>query len=98
PAWLRGLAAANPLLARFLRFRMDSITGLVAAAAAEAGRRRRQVGLDLFSPGLASLVGQDYRALARHCVWAKPMTYRVAQGPAGLRLEIPALVEGVAQM
>jgi len=25
------------------------------------------------------------------------MTYRVAQGPAGLRLEIPALVEGVAR-
>jgi hypothetical protein len=98
PAWLEALAAANPLLARFLRFRMDSVTGLVAEAAAEAGRRGRQVGLDLFSPGLASLVGQDYRALARHCVWAKPMTYRVALGPAGLRLEIPALVEGVAQM
>ena len=26
------------------------------------------------------------------------MTYRVAMGPAGLRLEIPALVEGVATM
>jgi hypothetical protein len=25
------------------------------------------------------------------------MTYRLAQGPAGLRLEIPALIEGVAQ-
>ena len=26
----------------------------------------------------------------------KPMTYRLAQGPAGLRLEIPALIGGVA--
>jgi hypothetical protein len=26
------------------------------------------------------------------------MTYRVAHGPAGLRLEIPALVEGVARL
>ena len=45
--------------------------------------------LDLFSPCLASLVGQDYGRLKRHCDWAKPMTYRLAQGPAGLRLEIP---------
>src|SRR5262249_5963617 len=35
-------------------------------------------------------------AVAGHAAWAKPMTYRVAQGPAGLRLEIPALAEGIA--
>ena len=56
----------------------------------------RKVSLDLFSPCLAGLVGQDYARLKRHCDWAKPMTYRLAQGPAGLRLEIPALIEGVA--
>ena len=50
-------------------------------AAAGLGRK---VALDLFSPGLAQLVGQDYRASSRHCAWAKPMTYRVALGPAGL--------------
>ncbi len=44
------------------------------------------------------LVGQDYRRLSRHCAWAKPMTYRVALGPAGLRLEIPALIEGVTRL
>ena len=26
------------------------------------------------------------------------MTYRIAQGPAGLRLEIPALIEGIARL
>ena len=36
--------------------------------------------------------------MSRNSVWAKPMTYRVAMGPAGLRLEIPALVEGVEAM
>jgi hypothetical protein len=96
--WLEALAAANPLLSRFLRFRADSITRLVAAAHEEACRLGRKVSLDLFSPCLAQLVGQDYRLLSPHCVWAKPMTYRVAQGPAGLRLEIPALVEGVARL
>ena len=97
-AWLAALAHANPLLERFLRFRMDSITGLVGEAAAEPRGHGRSVALDLFSPGLAALVGQDYRALARHAAWAKPMTYRVALGPAGLRLEMPALIEGVARM
>ena len=96
-SWPETLFAANPLLSRFLRFRADSITRLVAEAAEEAGRRGQKVALDLFSPCLAHLVGQDYRRLSLHCDWAKPMTYRVARGPAGLRLEIPALIEGVAR-
>jgi hypothetical protein len=96
-AWLDDLLAANPLLARFHRFRCDSITGLVAEAYDEIRQLGRSVAFDLFSPGLASLVGQDYRALSRYCVWAKPMTYRVAEGPAGLRLEIPALADGIAR-
>ena len=69
---------------------------LVAELADDARRMGRKVSLDLFSPCLAPLVGQDYRLLKHHCDWAKPMTYRLAQGPAGLRLEIPALIEGVA--
>jgi hypothetical protein len=97
-SWLDAVAAANPLLARFLRFRVDSITRVVAQANEEARRLQRKVSLDLFSPCIAQLVGQDYSLLSRYCAWAKPMTYRVAKGPAGLRLEIPALAEGVARM
>ena len=96
--WLAALAGPLPLLSRFLRFRSVSITRLIADAHAEARRLSRKVSLDLFSPGLAPLVGQDYSALAGYAVWAKPMTYRVAMGPAGLRLEIPALVEDAARM
>jgi hypothetical protein len=96
--WLDLAVEGRPLLERFLRFRMDSITGLAAEAHALALRLHRKVGFDLFSPGLARLVGQDYRALSRLADWIKPMTYRIAQGPAGLRLEIPALAEGVARM
>jgi hypothetical protein len=96
--WLDELLASNPLLSAFLNFRTGSITRLIAEAHHVASRLGRKVSLDLFSPGLASVVGQDYRALSRYSVWAKPMTYRVAMGPAGLRLEIPALVEGVAAM
>jgi hypothetical protein len=53
------------------------------------------VGLDLFTPALAPLVGQDYRALAGCCDWIKAMTYTKAMGPAGLPLEIRSLIEGL---
>jgi hypothetical protein len=95
--WLDSIAAANPLLARFLAFRITSVARLVGELADECRRLGRSVSLDLFSPSLAPLVGQDYQLLKGCCDWAKPMTYRLARGPAGLRLEIPALIEGVAQ-
>jgi len=97
-SWLDVLGAVNPLLSDFLRFRQDSITNLIAEANTEAMDLGRKTSLDLFSPSLAKLVGQDYRSLSKYCAWAKPMTYRVAKGPAGLRLEVPALVEGAARM
>jgi hypothetical protein len=94
--WLPALLTGSPILSRFLRFRADSVAALVAELAEQARRMERKVSLDLFSPCLAFLVGQDYGRLKQHCDWAKPMTYRLAQGPAGLRLEIPALIEGIA--
>jgi hypothetical protein len=97
-SWVALFDSVSPVLSRFLRFRTDSVTRLVARLAEEATRLGRKVSLDLFSPCLAPLVGQDYRRLSRRCAWAKPMTYRVAEGPAGLRLEIPALLEGVARL
>ena len=95
--WLDSIADAHPLIARFLAFRTKSVARLVAQLADECRRLGRSVSLDLFSPSLAPLVGQDYQRLKECCDWAKPMTYRLARGPAGLRLEIPALIEGVAQ-
>ena len=94
--WLDALLIGSPVLSRFLRFRAESIAALVAELAELARRMGRRVSLDLFSPCLAPLVGQDYGRLKPHCDWAKPMTYRLALGPAGLRLEIPALIGGVA--
>jgi len=86
------------LLARFVRFRCESITGLVRAAYEEASRHGRKVALDLFVPGMAPIVGQDYPTLAEYCAWAKPMSYRTAQGPASLRLEIASLADGLSKM
>ena len=92
------LLSPDSLLARFVRFRCESISGLVRAAYDEASRHGRKVALDLFVPGLAPIVGQDYPALAEYCAWAKPMSYRTAQGPASLRLEIASLADGLSKM
>jgi hypothetical protein len=95
-AWLQAFARRSSLLARFLQFRADSITALVKDIASLVHRFDRQLALDLFSPSLGLLVGQDYTTLAGHAAWCKPMVYRYAKGPAGLRLEIPRLVEDLA--
>ena len=95
--WLDSIAEAHPLIARFLAFRTKSVARLVGQLADECRGLGRSVSLDLFSPSLAPLVGQDYQRLKGCCDWVKPMTYRLARGPAGLRLEIPALIEGIAQ-
>lgn len=96
--WTDKVLADTSLLRSFLRFRSDSITSLVAEASAEARTRGRRVALDLFSPSLAPLVGQDYSRLGQYADWVKPMTYRVARGPASLRLELPALIANLAKL
>jgi hypothetical protein len=96
--WLEELVAGQPLLQEFLRFRADSILSLVQEVQKIANRLGRKIGLDLFSPAFAPLVGQDYSAIGALADWAKPMTYRHAYGPAGLRLETESLVNGLERI
>jgi hypothetical protein len=89
--WLERLVADEPLLQRFIRFRADSISALIAAASQRMRALGKKVALDVFSPILAPLVGQDLSALARHADWVKPMIYRFGRGPSSLRTELPSL-------
>ncbi len=90
--WLEHLVKGQPLLERFLRFRADSITGLVAAVSDRMRKMGKKISLDVFSPLLAPLVGQDFSRLAPHVDWVKPMIYRFGAGPSSLRTEIPSLI------
>jgi hypothetical protein len=90
--WLEQLTAGQPLLQRFIQFRADSITALVAAVSQRMRTMGKKVSLDVFSPILAPLVGQDFSALARHADWIKPMIYRFGRGPSSLRTELPSLL------
>ena len=90
--WLEELVARQPLLQRFIRFRADSISELIATASRRMRTIGKKVSLDVFSPILAPLVGQDFSALAPQADWIKPMIYRFGRGPSSLRTELPSLV------
>jgi len=75
--------------------RTKHITDLVTSIGDGIDRSKYLIGLDLFSPALASLVGQDYCRLAEICDWIKAMTYTKAVGPAGLPLEVSSLISAL---
>ena len=56
------------------------------------------VGLALFTPALAPLVGQNYEMLKNVSDWVKAMTYTKAVGPAGFPLEVMCLANGLRSL
>lgn len=78
-----------------LKNRADAVQYLVGSLAHEARKRNKKVGLDLFTPSIATAVGQDYNALSTLCDWIKPMSYCHAKGPAGIPLELASLARGL---
>lgn len=93
--WLPALLAEKPALKKFLRFRIDSILDLLREVRKITDAHGVKLGLDLFSPAFAEIVGYDYEELKKTADWVKPMTYQYAFGPAGLRLETISLIEGI---
>lgn len=77
------------------QFREKSILTLAQRFCDYAHQQGLKVGLDLYSPALASLVGQNYEKLSQSCDWIKPMIYCQVNGPAGLPLEYRCLWEAL---
>jgi len=71
-----------PALAKWLRFRVDTISSFVAEIKDELKSAGRTIELsaDLFYPTLSWIVGQDYEQLSGHLDSAKPMIYSAAMG------------------
>lgn len=97
PAGERGAERFLERSAPALAFRAGSITAVVGHFAGAARAAGALVGLDLFAPALAALVGQDYALLAPHADLVKAMLYCKARGPAGLPLELSCLTDGLVQ-
>lgn len=96
--WLDELVLQQPILKQFLRFREESVLSLAKDVRALVDKMGRKCALDVFTPLLAPLVGQDYTQLVKLADWVKPMTYRRAYGPAGLRLEVESLIQGIQRI
>ena len=82
-----------PEIDGFLTWRMALIEETVREAVDLAHRRHLRVGLDVFSPSLACLVGQPIGALAKLADWTKAMCYVATFAPAGLPYELLGLVQ-----
>ena len=93
--WLPALLAGKPALKEYLRFRIDSILDLLKEVRKITDAHGVKLGLDLFSPAFAEIVGYSFEELKKYADWVKPMTYQYAFGPAGLRLETISLIEGI---
>jgi hypothetical protein len=89
-------AVANLAVARWFRFRFQVITSFIEEVYGFATENYpdKEIGLDVWTPAYAWLVGQNYRSLAGLCHWVKPMVYPI-DGPAGLAGELIALISGL---
>ncbi len=90
---LRQVAASYSTLAEFYDFRENSVISVVRKIYSEMKERRKEVGLDLFSPSLSPFVSQNYPVLSDYGDWIKTMSYCFGKGPAALPFETGLLVE-----
>lgn len=93
--WLEIVTSNKRLLQQFLKFRIESISELVKQVHELTTSLGIKLGLDLFTPAFADLVGESYSELSPYADWVKPMIYQYAMGPAGIRLETKAFIEGL---
>jgi hypothetical protein len=75
-------------LYQFMAFRQKSVRDFLALAIRPLKDAEMEIGLDTFSPCLASMVGQDLVDMGKLVDWVKLMTYAHTLAPAGLPYEL----------
>lgn len=90
-----GFSFANPVAAAFFEAKGHIVSETVGAVADALRSRGLEVGMDLFAPFMAPFVGQDYKILASHADFIKPMLYRATFAPAGMGFEYDLLKKSV---
>jgi hypothetical protein len=83
----------NASLQPFLGFRRRSVSDFVVSLTGLLKTGQMEIGLDCFSPGLTTMVGQDLESLSAHVDWVKLMTYAHTFAPAGLPFELSRLLD-----
>ena len=90
-----GFSFANPVAAAFFKAKGHIVSGAVGAIADALRSRGLEIGMDLYAPFMAPFVGQDYKILAPHADFIKPMLYRMTFAPAGMGFEYDLLKKAV---
>ena len=87
---------AAPELDRLAEIRRETISGAVRHLCGSFRAKGLRVGVDVFAPALADLVGQDLPALLEAADWIKPMMYFRTDAPAGIPYELAAYGKNMA--
>jgi len=75
---------------KFLKIKAEIVAKSVGELEEWFHAKGMEVGLDLFAPALARIVGQDFKALSENADFVKPMMYRKTEAPAGIGFEMRA--------
>jgi len=89
-----GIVRDDETMRHFLKVKADIVTKSVAELEDWFHGKGMEVGLDLFAPALADIVGQDFSALSEKADFIKPMMYRKTDAPAGIGFEMLAFDSG----
>lgn len=82
-----GFRFVSPVADSYFRAKGTVVSSEVCRLADYFHNQGLMVGFDLFAPLVAQFVGQDYRLLASHADFIKPMLYRITDAPAGIGYE-----------
>lgn len=86
----KGIVKDDATMQEFLKAKAGIVSKSVGELEDWFHAKGMEVGLDLFAPELADIVGQDYAALSEKADFVKPMMYRKTEAPAGIGFEIRA--------
>ena len=87
----------DPELETLLRLKCRRVESVVHALCVGFRDRGLKIGMDLFAPFLAPLLGQDYARLGAMADFIKPMLYRHTYTPAGFAFEIDAMARALSK-
>lgn len=85
-----GIVVGDSNMDAFLKAKAEIVSKSVGDLADWFHSKGLSVGLDLFAPALAEIVGQDYASLSGKADFIKPMMYRRTDAPAGIGFEMRA--------
>lgn len=92
---VEGLLFRNKTLSKYFDAKSQIISRGVNTVVKYFHEKNKEVGLDLFFPLIAPLVGQNYTMITKEADFIKPMMYRRTQAPAGIPFEYKSLVDSI---